>query len=157
MPKQRKLIEGLIQGDVEMGESSSLKPGSLVSGQGGKVRLGEKVSINHGAFVGASPGSQVTIGDYTSIGPGARVTASHHRVHSKHYRRPHRKTEDGIVIGADCLIGANAVIQFGATIPDHVVIGALSLVTNSSELSSWGIYAGCPVKKIGDRRDKDKY
>jgi acetyltransferase-like isoleucine patch superfamily enzyme len=39
----------------------------------------------------------------------------------------------------------------GVTIPDGVVVGAMSLVLEDTELEPWGVYAGCPVRKLRDR------
>jgi acetyltransferase-like isoleucine patch superfamily enzyme len=55
----------------------------------------------------------------------------------------------GIVIGDDVWIGAGCVILDGARIPRGVVIGACSLVRG--KLEEYGIYAGNPIKKIGER------
>jgi carbonic anhydrase/acetyltransferase-like protein (isoleucine patch superfamily) len=48
-------------------------------------------------------------------------------------------------IGANTVVMPNVVMEFGA------VVGASSYVPFSSVLEEWGVYAGCPVKKIGTR------
>lgn len=52
----------------------------------------------------------------------------------------------------DChvIIGSGAVILPGVVLEEGVVIGALSLV--KKDCLSFGIYAGVPVKKIGERK-----
>ncbi|WP_430817678.1 acyltransferase [Carboxylicivirga sp. RSCT41] len=49
-------------------------------------------------------------------------------------------------------IGANSVILPDLTINEGVAVGAMSLVKKN--LEEWGIYAGCPVKKICSRSKK---
>ena len=55
----------------------------------------------------------------------------------------------GIVVGDDVWIGANCVILDGAEIGTGCVIGAGSIVRG--KLDSYGVYAGNPLKKIGER------
>jgi carbonic anhydrase/acetyltransferase-like protein (isoleucine patch superfamily) len=40
-------------------------------------------------------------------------------------------------------------------IPEGTVIGALSFVPMRFKFEEWAVYAGCPVKKVGER-NKDK-
>ncbi len=48
------------------------------------------------------------------------------------------------------IVGAGSVILPGVTIEEGGAVGALSLVTTS--LAAFGIYAGIPVKRLGERR-----
>ena len=54
-----------------------------------------------------------------------------------------------VSIGRHVIIGAGSVILPGVVMEDGVAIGALSLVKNSCE--AFGIYAGSPAKRIGNR------
>jgi len=62
------------------------------------------------------------------------------------------KTENPIVIGDNCLIGANSIILPGVQLGEHTIVGAGSVVTKSF-LEGNIIIAGNPakiVKKIGE-------
>jgi galactoside O-acetyltransferase len=54
-----------------------------------------------------------------------------------------------IILERHVVIGAHSVILPGVTIGEGAAVGAMSFVTKS--LDPWGIYAGIPVKRIGDR------
>lgn len=58
-------------------------------------------------------------------------------------------SKGGISVGDDVWIGANCVILDGAKIGDGCVIAAGSIVRG--RLESYGVYAGNPLKKIGER------
>lgn len=51
-----------------------------------------------------------------------------------------------IIIGENCLIGANSVLLPGTVIPDNTFIGACSLV--DKELDKSGLWVGQPVRFI---------
>lgn len=53
-----------------------------------------------------------------------------------------------ITIGKNCFIGARAVVLYGVTIADEVIVAAGSVVTRSITESRI-IVAGNPAKKIG--------
>lgn len=60
-----------------------------------------------------------------------------------------------IKIGNNCLIGGGSFIMPGVTIEDNVVVGAMSLVPKNKILKRNKIYAGIPVKEIGERKSSD--
>lgn len=53
-----------------------------------------------------------------------------------------------ITIGDNCFIGAHAVIMYGVTLTNNVIVAAGSVVTKSI-LESNVIVAGCPARIIG--------
>lgn len=55
-----------------------------------------------------------------------------------------------VSIGRHVIIGSGAIILPDVVLEDGVAIGALSLV--KKDCSSFGIYAGVPAKKIGERK-----
>ena len=123
-----------------------VRRGAVIKAEGGAVRIGRLVSINPHAYIGAALAS-VTIGENTSIAPGAVITAAHHDL-GPEIKRMIDDPRDRVEIGANCLIGANATVQFGTRVPDDVVIGANSLVTRSSRLRSGYVYGGVPVREL---------
>jgi len=54
----------------------------------------------------------------------------------------------GCTIGNECLIGIGTIILDDAVIPDRVVIGAGSLVTQGKTLESSMLYMGRPAKAV---------
>ena len=53
-----------------------------------------------------------------------------------------------IIVGDNCFIGAHAVIMYGVTIADNVIVASGSVVTKSVKESNV-IVAGCPARVIG--------
>ena len=47
------------------------------------------------------------------------------------------------------IIGAGTVVLPGVEIGEGTAVGAQGLVTRS--LEPWGVYAGCPVRRLKDR------
>ena len=58
-----------------------------------------------------------------------------------------------VTIGNDVWIGRGVMITDGVNVGDGAVIGAKSLVI--SDIEPYGIYAGIPAKKIGERFDEE--
>jgi acetyltransferase-like isoleucine patch superfamily enzyme len=56
-----------------------------------------------------------------------------------------RQHSEPITIGAYCFVGTSCVILGGAVLPDHCVLGALSLL-NKPLTQPWSLYAGQPAK-----------
>lgn len=55
-----------------------------------------------------------------------------------------------VFIGRHAIIGSGSVVLPGVRVGDGVAIGALSLVNRDCD--ELGIYAGVPIRRIGDRR-----
>ena len=66
------------------------------------------------------------------------------------YDQHFKPSRGGIIIEDDVWIGANTVISDGAVLRKGAIIGACSFV--NKEVESYGIYAGNPLKKIGQRK-----
>ena len=49
--------------------------------------------------------------------------------------------------------GSNAVVMPSNRIPEGTVIGALSFVPADFRLEPWSVYAGIPVRRVGERNE----
>jgi len=115
----------------------------------GPITLGHEVSINARAHLdGGAKG--ITIGDGTRIATGATLFAFDHGIAPDRPVKDQPVNSEGIRIGRDVWIGAQAGITDGVTIGDHAVIGMGAVVTR--DVPEWAIVAGVPAKPIGDRR-----
>jgi galactoside O-acetyltransferase len=123
----------------------------IFAGKG--VKIGQHTDIQpHVTFWG---GGETIIGDRVSVGPGTVLLSA---VYS---HADGLKMVDGLpegasnalygrlIIEADVYIGANCTLMPDITIGEGAVIGAGSFVNRN--LESWGIYAGSPARKIGER------
>ena len=48
-------------------------------------------------------------------------------------------------------VGSNTVVMPGNHLPEGSVIGALSFVPAGFVFEPWAVYAGIPIRRIGDR------
>ena len=89
------------------------------------------------------------------IGPGVKIWSQNH----KYIKKNTSINEQGwnyeeVVIGSDVWLSTDVVVLPGSIIPNGTVIGAGSVVTRKMSLEPYGVYAGKPLKKIGERRDE---
>lgn len=124
----------------------------------GDVRIGDYCSINGPNTSILSKSYSITIGSFTSIGPGClimdythnidRLTTSYINAKKKKVilDRPDIINGGKISIEEDVWIGVNCVIMPGVNIGRGSVIGANSVVTK--DVDRYTICAGAPLKKI---------
>lgn len=113
----------------------------------GDVALGSDCSVNPFATIAGD----VSIGDHVRIATLASVWGFNHgfsEVDTPIHEQP--CTYDGVEIGDDVWIGANAVVLDGTTIGDHAVVGAGAVVTD--DVPAYAIVGGNPARVIRDRR-----
>lgn len=84
----------------------------------------------------------VTIGAFTTIA-GYRSQLLSHSIDLQHGRQHSAP----IAIGSYCFVGTSCVILGDSVLPDHSVLGALSLL-NKAHREPWGLYAGQPAKRV---------
>lgn len=58
-------------------------------------------------------------------------------------------THKAVVLQRHVIVGTGSVILPGVTLAEGTAVGALSLVNRSTE--PWGLYAGCPAKRLKNR------
>lgn len=119
-------------GNVEIGEGSSVWPGTVIRGDMGKITIGKYTNIQDNSVVHGD--ADVVIGDYVTIGHRAVCHAS--------------KVSNGVVIGNGATvndgveIGEESLIASGAMIVDNVKIPPRSLVV------------GVPSKVLGEVKER---
>jgi virginiamycin A acetyltransferase len=121
------------------------------SGGLGDIIIGADCYINSGTVIYS--GNGITMGNSVLIAANCTLSASNHEVSAKDktvYDQRFKPSRGGIIIEDDVWIGANTVISEGAILRKGAIIGACSFV--NKEVDSYGIYAGNPLKKIGDRK-----
>lgn len=118
----------LIRADIEMGVHCTVNSFTVL---GGKIRMGDTVRVaNNVSIMGFNHG--------------------HEDLEKPICAQPH--TEEGITIGDDVWIGANAVIVDGVKIGSHSLVAAGSVVTR--DVPQYSIVGGNPARVIRDRRAK---
>jgi len=118
--------------------------------------FGNWIHINSHVSVIGGISSQLQIGDNVAISTGCRLICRSNDFKSKTNAIPFKPGEKetygvNIKIKDNVILGANVVVLPDVTIGEGAVVGANSLV--KTDLDAWGIYAGTPAKKIGERHD----
>ena len=121
-------------GDVEIGESSSVWPGTVIRGDFAEIKIGKNVAIEDNCVIHSGSPSALTvgltIGDNVHIGHGAIINC----------RR----------IGNNVLIGMNATILHDAEIGNFCIIGASCLVNEGMQIPDKSFVVGIPAKVKGE-------
>ncbi|MGN1024045.1 MAG: gamma carbonic anhydrase family protein [Lachnospiraceae bacterium] len=111
------LAEGAIcAGSVQIGKDSSVWFNAVLRGDSDSIQIGTRSNIQDGCVLHTDPGHPIRIGDEVSIGHGAILhgcTVGDHTVVGMG-----AIVLNGAVIGKDCLIGAGALVTGGTVIPD---------------------------------------
>ncbi len=125
-----------VVGDVTLGENTSIWYNVTIRGDVHRIRIGANSNIQDNAVVHVTHGTApTTIGDCVTVGHGA------------------------IVHG--CTIEDNVLIGMGAVLLDHVVIGADSivgakaLVTGGSKIPPRSMVLGAPAKVVRRLTDEE--
>ncbi|MGH7517758.1 MAG: acyltransferase [Gemmatimonadales bacterium] len=116
----------------------------------GAFRMGRRVHIASGCFIEVSPGG-LAIGDDVLVGPNCSILTSKYvydRLDLPLHLQGH--TSDGVVIGRNVWIGANAVVLDGARVGDNTIVAAGAVV--SGQIPPNSIVQGDPARVIFTRR-----
>lgn len=114
----------VVMGDVKVGAHVWIGPYTILEGAGGKLVIGDWVSINSGVMIFTHDSTK----HYVSGG-----------------RAPVEKGD--VTINSYTVIGSGAMIRHGVTIGKHCVIGAHSMVTR--DIPDYSIAVGVPAHIIG--------
>ena len=117
-----------IRDNVEIGENCYIDSGVIITGN---AKIGDNVTLRN--LVVVARGS--VIGNGSFLAPRVMFNNLDEAQNSV----------GGAIVGENCFIGTNTVLQHGIIITDEVKIGSMSLVTK--DISEKGIYFGCPAKK----------
>lgn len=142
--KKSELIKRVLLGNLGfIGKKTTISPGFRFS-RGYNIYIGDKVFINYNCSFQDS--SEILIDDFSLIAPDVKVyTSSHDKTTRKRYSLP-------VYIGKRCWIGGGSIILPGTEIGYNSIVGAGSLVNKNIESNT--IYAGNPIRKIGEVRRK---
>jgi len=124
-----------IQGDVVLGEKSSVFYGAVLRGDIAEIRVGEGTNIQDNAVVHLADDLGAIIGNYCTIGHAAIIHAC--------------------TIGDECLIGMGATVLDGAVVGAHSIVGANALVPQGMQIPPGSMVYGSPAKVIRPLRSEE--
>lgn len=126
------------------------------------VNAGRMCSIGRfchiASFVSVIGGGEFFLDDFSGLSAGCRIITGTDDYTGPYLTNPTVPREftnyqiSKVTIGKSVIIGTNSVIMPGVTIGEGVAVGAATVVRR--DLADWGIYAGEPLRRIGER-DRD--
>lgn len=116
----------VIIGDVEIGADSSVFYGTVIRGDVGAIRIGERTNIQDNSVIHVDTGSSCTLGDDVTVG--------------------HRALIHCFSVGDGTLVGMSSSLLGGATVGGGTIIGAGAVVLEGTEIPGGSMAAGLPAK-----------
>ena len=120
------------------------------AGGSGDVVIGADCAINSGTVI--YTGNGVRIGEGVLIAANCTLAPTNHEFGDRTRRirdQGFQPSRGGIVIEDDVWLGANVVVLDGAVIGKGCVVAAGAVVRG--RLDAYGIYAGAPARRVGER------
>ena len=137
---------------VAIGDNSRIDDFCVLSG---RIEFGRNVFMGvHGNLAGGLHG--IKIDDFVTMAYYVNLFTQSDDYYGETLTNPtiprqFKKEKFGrLSAGKHAIIGSNAVVMPDAHIAEGCSIGAMSLVTESTE--PWGIYVGIPAKRIKERK-----
>lgn len=137
---------------IEIGDNSRIDDFCVLSG---KISIGHNVHIAvHCNVAGGENG--IVFEDFSGLAYACQVFTQSDDYSGKSLTNPtvpdcyKIEIKESIKIGRHCIVGACSMIFPGVALAEGTSIGAMTMVTKSTE--PWSIYFGVPAKKIKNRR-----
>lgn len=137
---------------MEIGSNTRIDDFTTLSG---KVRLGRNIHIAvYSNIAGGEKG--IYMDDFSGLAYGCHVFSQSDDYSGRSLTNPtvpdeyKRETKKEIFIGRHSIVGACSLILPGVILAEGTAVGAMSMVTKSTE--AWSVYFGIPAKKIKQRR-----
>ena len=124
----------MVSGKVKIGKYNHITPMCLVAGGVAGIILEDFCTLAYGVKIFSQSD------DYT----GATLANS---LIPKKYKN---EFFSAVLLQRHVIVGAGSTIFPGVTISEGCSVGAMALVTKSTD--AWGIYAGVPAKRIKERK-----
>jgi len=119
--------DGVVVGDVEIGEGSSLWFGTVVRGDVNHVRIGARTNLQDHTVVHVTSGTHPTlIADEVTVG--------------------HRVVLHGCTVERRALVGIGAIVLDGAVIGEEAMVGAGALVPPGFVVPPRTLVLGSPAR-----------
>lgn len=120
--------QAAVTGNVIIGKDCYIGPGAALRGDWGQIILEDGCNVQENCTIHMFPGVTVLLKAGAHIGHGAII--------------------HGATIGANCLVGMNAVIMDNVQLGDECIVGALSFIKQGEVIPARSLVAGNPGKII---------
>lgn len=139
---------------IEIGDNARIDDFCVLSAGEGGISIGRFVHIAvYSSLIGAG---RIEIGDFAGLSSRVSIYSSNEDYSGKYMTNPTvpaeytNVTNLPVTIGRHVIVGSGSMILPGVTLHSGAAVGAFSLVR--SDCDTFGIYAGVPAKRIGDRK-----
>jgi phenylacetic acid degradation protein len=126
--------QAAVTGNVIIGKDVYVGPGAAIRGDWGEIIIEDGCNVQENCTIHMFPGKSMVLKAGAHIGHGAII--------------------HGANIGANCLVGMNAVIMDDVTIGDECIIGALSFVKAGMQVPNRKMVVGNPAEIIKSVTDE---
>ena len=117
-----------VVGNVKLGEDVSVWHGAVIRGDTDSITIGDNSNVQDNCVVHCTKGFPVEIGKNVSVGHGAVV--------------------HGCRLDDNVLIGMNATVLNGAHIGKNSIVGAGAVVSEGKEFPEGSLILGVPAKAV---------
>ena len=139
---------------IALGDRVRIDDFCVLSAGNGGIAVGSNVHIAvFSSLIGAG---RITLGDFSNISSRVSIYSSSDDFSGATMTNPTIPDEyknvkhADVAIGRHVIIGCGSVILPGVTLEEGVAVGALSLIR--ADCTAFGIFAGNPARRIGERR-----
>jgi dTDP-4-amino-4,6-dideoxy-D-glucose acyltransferase len=125
----------------------------LSAGEGG-IEIGSFIHV--GVFSSLIGAGKITLQDFCNLSSRTTIYSSNDDYSGARMTNPTIPpeftgvTHAPVIIGRHAIVGAGSVLLPGVILEEGVAVGALSLIKQNCQ--AFGIYAGSPARRIGNRR-----
>jgi acetyltransferase-like isoleucine patch superfamily enzyme len=139
--------------NMRLGDHVRVDAFSILSAPTGHVHIGSRVHVGAYCYLGGNAG--ITLADFSGLSQGVYIYSVSDDYSGASLTNPTVPKQlvkvhaAPVAVGRHAIIGARSVVLPGANIGEGCAVGAMSLVTRPTD--PWGIYAGCPVRRLRDR------
>lgn len=128
--------EATLEGDVELGDLSSVWPGAVLRGDINGVTIGDESNVQDNVVIHVTSGDPAEVGEGVTVGHGAVV--------------------EGAQVGDGSLVGMNSTVMGGTVLGKGCLVAAGAVVTEGFEAEAESLLAGVPAKRIGDVSEEQR-
>ncbi len=125
--------QAAVTGNVVIGADVYIGPGAALRGDWGEIVIKDGCNVQENCTIHMFPGVKVVLHAGAHIGHGAII--------------------HGATIGANCLVGMNAVLMDNVVLGEGCIVGALSFLPADSAWEARKVIVGNPARVVKDVSD----
>jgi len=141
---QRVFVDpvAVIIGNVSLGDDVSVWPTAVIRGDVNTISVGARTSVQDGSVLHVtSPNPAYPNGIPLIVGSDVTIG--------------HAVTLHACTIGNFCLIGMGSIVLDDVHTEEFVMVGAGSVVTPRSKLTTMGLYVGNPARRVRELKESE--